>query len=141
MGQNVFLESGFPDEDATVMALETDVAIAIAHCIRARYPSQQSAAAKHLKIGQNEVSAILSGNIGRFSLEKLLRIARRAGLRMFLDMGDNAHGACATTLAPTIVASAVVVSRAELDVDLTDETVEQRPGTSRNDTRRAVWRH
>jgi hypothetical protein len=53
--------------------------------------------AKKLSIGQNEVSALLSGNIVRFSLEKLIRIARRAGLRLFLDMGDTADGSHATT--------------------------------------------
>jgi len=109
MGNNVFREFGFGDEDATVLALKTDVAIVLARYVRGTYPANQTAAAKALSMGQNEVSALLRANIARFSLEKLLRLARRAGLRIFLDMGDNAYGANAVTLSPTVVQSGVVV--------------------------------
>jgi predicted XRE-type DNA-binding protein len=97
MSKNIFLDTKFADEDATVYALETDAAIAIARFIQTQFPNNQTGAAKKLRIGQNEVSALLSGNIVRFSLEKLIRIARRAGLRLFLDMGDTADGSHATT--------------------------------------------
>lgn len=107
MKQNVFFESGFADEDATVLALETDAAIEIARFIRRRFTGSQTAAARHLKIGQNEVSAILSGNIARFSLARLIKIARRAGLRLYFDMGDNAHGANVSTLIPTFAAPVI----------------------------------
>ena len=110
MGQNIFLETGFSDEDATVLALETDAAIAIARFVRSMFSGSQTAAAKHLHIGQNEVSAILNGNIARFSLARLIKIARRAGLRLYFDMGDDAHGAGVTTLVPTIVDVPVIVS-------------------------------
>jgi predicted XRE-type DNA-binding protein len=97
MSKNIFLDTNFADEDATVYALETDAAIAIARFIQTQFPNNQAGAARRLRIGQNEVSALLSGNIVRFSLAKLIRIARRAGLRLFLDMGDTADGSHATT--------------------------------------------
>jgi predicted XRE-type DNA-binding protein len=108
MGQNIFLESGFDDEDATVMALEADVAVFIANYIRSAFPSNQTAAAKKLRIAQSDVSALLNANVARFALPKLLRIARRAGLRVWLDMGADAHGAtaalCGTTSPPVPIA-------------------------------------
>lgn len=109
MGQNIFLETGFSDEDATVLALETDAAIAIARFVRSMFSGSQTAAAKHLHIGQNEVSAILNGNIARFSLARLIKIARRAGLRLYFDMGNDAHGAGVTTLIPTLADVPMIV--------------------------------
>jgi predicted XRE-type DNA-binding protein len=139
VGQNTYLETGFPDEEATVMALEADTAIAIAGFIRARFPNNQAGAAKSLGIHQNEVSAILSGNIGRFSLEKLIRLARRAGLRMFLDMGDDAHGAAATTLAPTFATSAVVIGNVKISNEDTP-SVDFKPQASGAETARKIIR-
>jgi predicted XRE-type DNA-binding protein len=98
MAQNVFLESGFEPDEATVLALEADTGAAIARCINRRFPNNQAAAARHLRIGQNEVSAILAGNLSRFSLAKLIRIARRAELRLFLDMGETANDSYANTV-------------------------------------------
>lgn len=119
MSQNVFLEGGFADEDSTVLALETDAAIAIARWIIARHPNNQAAAAKALKIGQNEVSALLNGNITRFSLARLIKIARRADLRLYFDMGNTASEAAATTLVSTI-AEPVTVSSVPLNFPVID---------------------
>jgi predicted XRE-type DNA-binding protein len=120
MGQNVYLESGFSDEDATVMALEADVALSIANYIRSAHPNNQAAAAKKLRIAQSEVSALLNANIARFALPKLLRIARRAGLRMWLDMGADAHGSaavlCGSMPAPVPVAVEESQPMAEIEV-------------------------
>lgn len=141
MTQNVFLDAGFSDEDSTVAALETDAAIAIARFIRARYPNSQTAAAKHLKIGQNEVSAILSGNTARFSLAKLVRIARRAGLRLYFDMGDSAYEAHATTMVVGPVRSDVVRGEIDISVPLVaDEVCTEVPRTL-SQSKRTVARH
>jgi predicted XRE-type DNA-binding protein len=127
VSQNVFLDTGFSDEDATVYALEADSAAAIAGFIRARFTGNQTAAAKQLGLHQSEVSALLAGNLARFSLSKLIRVARRAGIRLYLDMGDNAHGASATTLRPTIVDVPVNEVVAELSVELAPGRVEAKP--------------
>jgi len=117
MSQNIFLETGFSAEDATVFALEADAAAALAKFIAMQFPGNQRAAAKRLGLHQSEVSAILAGNIARFSLSKLIRIARRAGLRLYMDMGDDARGAWAGTLQPTILEAAPVNQK---DADLSD---------------------
>jgi predicted XRE-type DNA-binding protein len=120
MSQNTFLETGFVDEDATLLVMEADCAAAIARYINQKYPNNQRAAAKALGLHQGEISAIRSGNLGRFSLSKLIRIARRAGLRMYLDMGDDAHGAGAMTVAPTLMRSANAVLASEVREQLVD---------------------
>jgi predicted XRE-type DNA-binding protein len=121
MAQNTFLEAGFSDEDATVYALEADSAAALAKFVQARFPGSQKAAARHLGLHQSEISALLAGNLGRFSLSKLIRIARRAGVRLFLDMGDDAKGANVCTLRPTVLAIPANRADAELKVDLYSE--------------------
>ena len=142
MGQNTFLDTGFSDEDATVYALEADCAAALAKFIQSRFPGMQRAAAKHLGLHQSEISALLAGNLGRFSLSKLIRVARRAGLRLFLDMGDGANGASAFTLLPTIVHVPVNVGSASVTVDISAESVlEATPGTGRAANKNAIVRH
>jgi predicted XRE-type DNA-binding protein len=122
MGQNVYFESGFNDEDATILALEADVAVAIANYIRNAHPNNQAGAAKKLRIAQSDVSALLSANIGRFALPKLLRIARRAGLRMWLDMGENAHGSAAFLCGSVSPPVPFALGEAEEVADLLDYT-------------------
>lgn len=127
MSQNVFLDTRFSDEDATVYALEADCGAAIAGFIQSRFTGNQTAAAKQLGLHQSEVSALLAGNLARFSLSKLVRIARRAGIRLYIDMGDNAHGASATTLRPTVVETPVNEVVADLSVELAPGRVQPTP--------------
>jgi predicted XRE-type DNA-binding protein len=145
MSQNTFLETGFTDEDATVYALEADSAAAIVKFIHSRFPGNQRAAAKHLGLHQSEVSALMAGNLGRFSLSKLIRIARRAGLRLFLDMGDNARNAAASTLLPTIVPSAMNVGTANVTAAVSGDTpidiTNENATTPRTTAQKAVVRH
>lgn len=141
MGQNTFLDTGFSEEDATVYALEADCAAAIARFIQMRFPGMQKAAGKHLGLHQSEISALLAGNLRRFSMSKLIRIARRAGLRLFLDMGDNANGASAFTLLPTIVDVPVNVGSADVTVDISMEGVDVKPGAARAQSKISSVRH
>jgi predicted XRE-type DNA-binding protein len=122
MSRNVFLDTGFSNEDATVYALEADSAAALARLIQMRYPGNQKAAARALGLHQSEVSALLSGNLGRrFSLSKLIRLARRARIRLYIDMGDSADGAVVSTLMPTVVPAPANVTNAEMPVELYSE--------------------
>ena len=142
MAQNTFLETGFSDEDATVYALEADSAAVLAKFVHGRFPGNQKAAAKHLGLHQSEISALLAGNLGRFSLSKLIRIARRAGVRLFLDMGDDAKGAGACTLRPTL-ALPIPANRAdaELKVDIYSEVPGQDVPKARTVVKAASARH
>ena len=122
MSRNVFRDSGFSEEDATVYALEADSAAALARLIQMRYPGNQKAAGRALGLHQSEVSALLSGNLGRrFSLSKLIRLARRAQLRLYIDMGDDANGAGVSTLLPTVIPVPANQTNAEMKVDLYSE--------------------
>jgi predicted XRE-type DNA-binding protein len=74
-----------PDFD-TVHALRSDVALQIARHTQ-RLGISQLAAAKQLDVPQPTLSKIVNGHTSDLSLELLLRIAVRAGLRMAVQIG------------------------------------------------------
>jgi predicted XRE-type DNA-binding protein len=75
-----------PAEFATVHALRSDVALQIARHAE-RLGMSQLAAAKQLDLPQPTLSKIVNGHTADLSLELLLRIAVRAGLRITLQTG------------------------------------------------------
>lgn len=70
----------------TVDALRSDVALQIARYTQ-RLGVSQLAAAKQLDVPQPTLSKIVNGQTSDLSLELLLRIAVRAGLRITLQIG------------------------------------------------------
>lgn len=74
-----------PDFD-TVHALRSDVALQITRHTQ-RLGISQLAAAKQLDVPQPTLSKIVNGHTSDLSLELLLRIAVRAGLRIALQIG------------------------------------------------------
>jgi predicted XRE-type DNA-binding protein len=70
----------------TVHALRSDVALQIARYTE-RLGISQLAAAKQLDIPQPTLSKIVNGHTADLSLELMLRIAARAGLRITLQTG------------------------------------------------------
>jgi predicted XRE-type DNA-binding protein len=75
-----------PPEVETVHALRSDVAHQIARYAE-RLGISQLAAAKRLDVPQPTLSKIVNGHTSDLSLELLLRIAVRAGLRITLQTG------------------------------------------------------
>jgi predicted XRE-type DNA-binding protein len=75
-----------PPEFETVQALRRDVAHQIARYTE-RLGISQLAAAKQLDLPQPTLSKIVNGRTSDLSLELLLRIAVRAGLRIMLQTG------------------------------------------------------
>ena len=75
-----------PPELETVHALRSDVALQIARYVE-RLGISQLAAAKALHVPQPTLSKIANGHTSDLSLELLLRIAVRAGLRITLQTG------------------------------------------------------
>src|SRR5688572_2460872 len=75
-----------PDDDATIQALRSDVALQVARYLQ-RQELSQAAAAKLLRIPQPTLSKIANGRVSDLSLELLLRIAVRAGLHLVLQIG------------------------------------------------------
>jgi predicted XRE-type DNA-binding protein len=73
------------DDDATIQALRSDVALQIARYLQ-RQELSQAAAAKLLRIPQPTLSKIANGRVSDLSLELLLRIAVRAGLHLVLQI-------------------------------------------------------
>jgi predicted XRE-type DNA-binding protein len=77
-----------PSSDiATVQALRADLALEISRCV-ARRQLTQLEAARLFDIPQPTVSKIVNGRVADLSLELLIRIAVRAGLRVVMQIGD-----------------------------------------------------
>lgn len=77
--KNSYLASGFPPDEAVMLALHSDAAIALSRWIRRRKLTQAQAAAT-LRLPQPTVSCILRGNIQRFSTDFLIKACIRAGI-------------------------------------------------------------
>ncbi len=77
---NVFIDLGFPPEEATVLAMRADLMASLRTLITDRGWSQQEAARK-LAIGQSRVSDLVRGKWDKFSLDMLITLAARAGAK------------------------------------------------------------
>jgi predicted XRE-type DNA-binding protein len=75
-----------PPDFETVRALRSDVALQIARYTK-RLGISQMSAARQLDLPQPTLSKIVNGHTSDLSLELLLRIAVRAGLRLTLQTG------------------------------------------------------
>jgi predicted XRE-type DNA-binding protein len=77
---NVFLDLGFDPAEAEVMKLRAEVMIRIEQLVKAKGWTQAEAARK-LGVTQPRVSRLLKGKWEDFSLDMLLTLATRAGLK------------------------------------------------------------
>jgi len=77
---NVFLDLGFDPAEAEVMRLRAEVMIRTAQQLKAQGWTQAEAA-RRLGTTQPRVSRLIKGKVGDFSLDMLLTLAARAGLR------------------------------------------------------------
>ncbi len=71
--------------------LRKQVLTALAARIRELAPTQ-TRAARLLGISQPRVSALLRGRVGDFSLDMLVNLAARAGLKVRISMGRPSRG-------------------------------------------------
>ena len=76
---NVFVDLGFDEAEAQVMALRAEVMIRMEQHLKAQGWTQAEAA-KRLGITQPRVSRLTQGKWQDFSLDMLLTLAARAGL-------------------------------------------------------------
>ena len=72
-------------EEAEHMTLKSDLLIEIERAVKA-WNLTQSAAAERLGITQPRLNDLLRGRINRFSLEALVDLASRAGLKIRLSV-------------------------------------------------------
>ena len=74
---NVFLDLGFPPDEAAVMLLRAELAEALRAWIESE-DLTQAQAAKHLKIAQPRVSEIVRGRVELLSLDYLVGLCAKA---------------------------------------------------------------
>lgn len=80
---NVFLDLGFEPEEAEILAMRSQLMCELELLIHNRRWTQAQAA-ETLKISQSRVSDLVRGKWEKFSLDMLLTLAARAGLRTHL---------------------------------------------------------
>ena len=80
---NVFLDLGFSPDEAAILQMRADLMAKLRKVIKAKKLTQAKAA-KLLGVSQSRVSDLVTGKWERFSLEMLITLATRAGLRVSL---------------------------------------------------------
>jgi predicted XRE-type DNA-binding protein len=86
---NVFVDLGFPPEEAAVLAMRSDLMAKLRLLIE-RNGWTQAHAASVLGVSQARVSDLVRGKFDRFSVDMLLMLAARAGLRPRLTLAKAA---------------------------------------------------
>ena len=76
-------------EDAATMTMRSNVMIAIKDKVRS-WNTTQARAARRLGITQPRLNDLLHGKINKFSLDTLLTLATRAGLKVKIDVRSAA---------------------------------------------------
>jgi predicted XRE-type DNA-binding protein len=76
-------------EEAANMTMRSEVMIAISETVRG-WKTTQARAARRLGITQPRLNDLLKGKINKFSLDTLLTLATRAGLKIKLDVRSAA---------------------------------------------------
>lgn len=75
---NVFVDLGFDEAQAQVLALRADLMVQLEKQIRARKLTQVEAS-KLLGVSQSRVSDLARGKVEKFSLDMLVQFAARLG--------------------------------------------------------------
>jgi len=78
---NVFVDLGFSPEEAAILQMRADLMADLRKVIKARKLTQAKAA-KVLGVSQSRVSDLVTGKWEKFSLEMLITLATRAGIRV-----------------------------------------------------------
>jgi predicted XRE-type DNA-binding protein len=76
-------------EEAATMKIRSDVMIAIHDAVRA-WDTTQARAASRLGVTQPRLNDLLQGKINKFSLDTLLTLAGRAGLKVKINIKNAA---------------------------------------------------
>lgn len=81
---NVFLDLGFPPEEAAILLMRAELMVALKKFIDSKKMTQIEAA-EILGISQSRVSDLIRGKWEKFSLEMLIILATKAGMRIRLN--------------------------------------------------------
>lgn len=82
---NVFLDLGFSQEEAAVLAMRARLMTDLRQYIESKKMTQQEAAEK-LGIAQSRVSDLVRGKWEKFSLEMLITLEGRLGRKVSLEL-------------------------------------------------------
>jgi predicted XRE-type DNA-binding protein len=80
---NVFIDLGYPPDEAAILQMRADLMADLRKWIKAKRLTQAKAA-EILHISQSRVSDLIRGKWERFSLEMLISLATKAGIRVTL---------------------------------------------------------
>ncbi len=81
---NVFVDLGYPPEEAAILQMRADLMADLRKFIKAKRLTQDKAA-EIFGVSQSRVSDLIRGKWERFSLEMLVTLAARAGMRFTLN--------------------------------------------------------
>ena len=80
---NVFLDLGFPPEEAAILQMRSEIMTDLRKFIKTKKLTQAKAA-EILGVSQSRVSDLTRGKWEKFSLEMLIALATKAGMRITL---------------------------------------------------------
>ncbi len=80
---NVFLDLGFPPEEAAILQMRSELMVDLREYIEAKKLTQAQAA-EIFGVSQSRVSDLVRGKWEKFSLEMLITLATRAGMSISL---------------------------------------------------------
>ena len=80
---NVFVDMGYPSEEAAILQMRADLMADLRKFVKAKKLTQTKAA-EILGVSQSRVSDLTRGKWEKFSLEMLITLATRAGMRVSL---------------------------------------------------------
>jgi predicted XRE-type DNA-binding protein len=81
---NVFIDLGFPPAEAAILQMRSELMADVRKFIKAKKLTQTKAA-KILGVSQSRVSDLVRGKWEKFSLEMLITLATRAGIRVRVE--------------------------------------------------------
>ncbi|MEA2735327.1 MAG: hypothetical protein QOE14_1778 [Humisphaera sp.] len=82
---NVFLDLGFPPEEAQNLLIRSELMLRVRRVIEDRKLTQAKAA-KLLGVTQPRISDLVRGRIGKFSIDMLITMLTRAGIRIRIQI-------------------------------------------------------
>ncbi len=80
---NVFIDLGYSPEEAAILQMRADLMADLRKFIKAKRLTQAKAA-EILGVSQSRISDLIRGKWERFSLEMLITLATKAGIRVTL---------------------------------------------------------
>lgn len=81
---NIFIDLGYPPDEAIILQMRADLMADLRKWIKDKKMTQVRAATI-LGISQSRVSDLIRGKWERFSLEMLITLATKAGMRLTLE--------------------------------------------------------